>query len=47
MAIFTLYEGRQLKSMDMMGKQDPYVTINIGDKYQKKSKVGGYHLVTE
>ena len=41
MAIFTLYEGRKLKSMDSLGKQDPYVTVNIGEKYQKKSKVRG------
>ena len=39
MASFTLYEGKNLKSMDMMIKQDPYVTVSIGDHYKKKSAV--------
>lgn len=32
--VFTLYEGRQLKSR---GKLDNFVTVNLGEKYQKRS----------
>jgi Ca2+-dependent lipid-binding protein len=37
--LLTLFEGRNLKNMDTVGKQDPYVVFNIGDKYKKKSQV--------
>lgn len=38
-ALLTLYEGRNLKNREILGKQDPYVTFSIGDKYKKKSQV--------
>lgn len=38
MAVFTLYEGRGLKNMETIGKQDPYVKLKLGDKLEKKSK---------
>lgn len=34
MLVFTLYEGRGLKTR---GKMDNFITINMGDKYQKRS----------
>ena len=37
--LVTLFEGRNLKNKDVMGKQDPYVVFNIGEKYKKKSAV--------
>lgn len=30
MAVITLYEGRNLKGMDTMGKQDPYARGRYG-----------------
>jgi hypothetical protein len=38
-ALLTLYEGRNLKNREILGKQDPYVTFSIGDKYKKQSQV--------
>ena len=37
--LLTLFEGRNLKNMDTVGKQDPYMVFNIGEKYRKKSEV--------
>ncbi|KAJ8609891.1 hypothetical protein CTAYLR_007509 [Chrysophaeum taylorii] len=31
MVVFTLYEGRHLKNMDTVGKQDPYVKFTLGE----------------
>ena len=38
MAVFTLYEGRNLKNMETIGKQDPYVKLSLGDKTEKRGK---------
>lgn len=38
MLLLTLYEGRQLKNPDLLGKQDPYLQFQIGEKYKKQSK---------
>lgn len=37
MALFTLYEGRHLKNMNTVGKQDPYVQFGLGDKSVRSS----------
>jgi hypothetical protein len=37
--LVTLFEGRNLKNKEVLGKQDPYITFNIGEKYKKKSAV--------
>lgn len=34
----TLYEGRGLRSIDPMGRQDPYVQLSLGKHYKKRSK---------
>lgn len=43
MAVFTLYEGRNLKNMDTVGRQDPYVKFSLRDvvKQSKTQKNGG------
>jgi len=38
-ALLTLYEGRNLKNREVLGKQDPYVTFSVGEKYKKQSQV--------
>lgn len=38
MLLMTLYEGRRLKNPDLLGKQDPYLQFQIGEKYKKTSK---------
>lgn len=37
MLVFTLFEGRGLRSLDALDHQDPYVEISIGDVYSKRS----------
>merc|ERR1719230_2456589 len=34
----TLYEGRNLKNMELVGKQDPYCKFDFGKNYTKRSK---------
>jgi Ca2+-dependent lipid-binding protein len=34
----TIYEGRNLKNMELVGKQDPYCKFDFGKKYTKRSK---------
>ena len=34
----TLYEGRGLRNVDPMGQLNPYVQLNLGDFYKKRSK---------
>lgn len=38
MLVATLFEGRNLKNVELVGKQDPYVKISFGDGYNKRSK---------
>jgi len=37
--LVTLFEGRNLRNKDAVGKQDPYAVFSIGDKYKKRSAV--------
>ena len=38
MLCVTVYEGRNLKNMELVGKQDPYVKISFGANYSKRTK---------
>ena len=35
---FTLFEARNLRAIDPMGHQDPYVQLMLGETYVKRSK---------
>lgn len=38
MLCVTVFEGRNLKNMELVGKQDPYVKIALGPNYSKRTK---------
>jgi len=38
MLVITVYEGRSLKNMELVGKQDPYVKFDFGKGYSKRTK---------
>lgn len=38
MAHITLYECRGLRSIDPLGRQDPFVQVSLGPRYKKRSK---------
>ena len=38
MAHITIYECRGLRSIDPLGRQDPYVQVSLGPRYKKRSK---------
>ncbi len=38
LAQITLYEAKGLRSIDPMGRQDPFVQLSLGKHYKKRSK---------
>ena len=38
MLVATLYEGRNLKNMELIGKQDPYCKYTLGKKLKKRTR---------
>jgi hypothetical protein len=38
MLCITTFEGRDLKNMELVGKQDPYVKYSLGEQYSKRTK---------
>lgn len=38
MLSITCFEGKNLKNMELVGKQDPYITFALGENYKKRTK---------